>query len=243
MTATVTNTTTSTATTPATAAHTTAQIIAKASQALPHKFVVGLTGGIGAGKTSIAREFIALGITEVDADQIARAVVAPGQPLLASIVAAFGSDMLLADGSLHRQRLRQLIFSDSSAKATLNGLMHPAIRQALLQALTEAQSDYVLLTAPLLLENGLQAYVDTLLVIDVTPEVQMARTIARDKVDRSQVEAILAAQCSRQERCRWADHVIDNNAPLNAARLQELQLQILHLDQIYRQMARKKLAD
>lgn len=219
------------------------QQVIKASLALPDKFVVGLTGGIGAGKTSIAREFIALGITEVDADQIARAVVAPGQPLLASIVDTFGDDMLLADGSLHRQRLRQLIFSDTSAKAKLNALMHPAIRHALLQALAQSQGDYVLLTAPLLLENGLQAYVDTLLVIDVLPEVQIARTIARDKVDRSQVDAILAAQYQRDERCRWADHVIDNNTPLSAARQHELQRQIQQLDQIYRQMARKKLAE
>lgn len=200
-------------------------------------FIVGLTGGIGSGKTTVANLFAALGIALVDADIVARQVVAPGQPALAAIVSQFGPQILRADGQLHRALLRQLIFSDVEAKRWLDQLLHPLIREHMLQQLQQASSPYVLLVAPLLIENGLTPFVDQLLVVDVTPATQLQRTSNRDQVSEQQVTAIMASQCSRASRLELADQIINNDG--DAATLPE---KVAQLHQIYLTMAAEKLA-
>ncbi len=200
-------------------------------------FIVGLTGGIGSGKTTVANLFAALGIALVDADIVAREVVAPGQPALAAIASHFGQQVLTADGQLDRAALRSLVFSDASAKAWLNQLLHPQIRQQLLQQLQQAQSPYVLLVAPLLIENGLTAVVDQVLVVDVDPDLQLQRTVQRDHVSPDQVAAIMASQCQRSIRLQSADQIISNETDVAA-----LTDKIAILHQLYLDMAAEKLA-
>ncbi|CUS47381.1 MAG: dephospho-CoA kinase CoaE [Idiomarinaceae bacterium HL-53] len=192
---------------------------------LNEKFIVGLTGGIGSGKSAVTRRFEALGIQVVDADVAARDVVMPGSRALAAIVDAFGPTVVDQNGQLIRKALRALVFSDEEKKAILNKIMHPAIREHMLSQLLQADSDYVILSAPLLLENKLDTWVNRVLVIDVPPETQVSRTIHRDNVDRLQVLAIMQAQMNREERLEKADDVIDNSGPESAL---DKQVQVLH---------------
>lgn len=177
-------------------------------------WVLGVTGGIGAGKTAITNQLQVWGIEIVDADVIAREVVALGKPALAEITARFGEDILLADSNLDRAKLRDIIFAEPSQKEWLNNLLHPIIRQSIIDALSQSTSAYVVLSAPLLFENGLQKYCDHTLLVDVPVEVQLARTSKRDNVDAAQVNAIIAAQMSRQEKRSLADDIIDNSGAL-----------------------------
>ena len=199
--------------------------------------MVGLTGGIGSGKTTVANLFAKHGITLVDADVIARDAVAIGSPGLAAITEHFGPQVLQNDGSLNRAWLRQQIFADAVAKAWLNALLHPLIRQEILQQLSQAQSPYVLLVAPLLIENGLTALSDQVLVVDVQPETQIRRTSVRDGVPAGQVEAILAAQCSREQRLAVATQLINNDVDHI-----DLAEQVAVLHEFYLQLALEKLA-
>lgn len=178
------------------------------------RWVLGVTGGIGAGKTAITNQLQVWGIEIVDADVIAREVVALGKPALAEITARFGEDILLTDGNLDRAKLRDIIFTEPSQKEWLNNLLHPIIRQSIIDALSQSTSAYVVLSAPLLFENGLQKYCDHTLLVDVPVEVQLARTSKRDNVDAAQVNAIIAAQMSRQEKRSLADDIIDNSGAL-----------------------------
>ncbi|RVU33115.1 dephospho-CoA kinase [Rheinheimera riviphila] len=201
------------------------------------KFIVGLTGGIGSGKTTVANLFADLGIVLVDADVVARQVVEPGQPALTEIATHFGLQMLQADGSLNRPLLRERIFSDGAAKSWLDQLLHPLIRQQMLLQLQNAGSPYALLVAPLLIENGLTRVVDQLLVVDIQPETQILRTSLRDKVSQQQVAAIMASQCDRQQRLQLADQIINNDQ--DAAALPE---KVRQLHQVYLALAAEKLA-
>jgi dephospho-CoA kinase len=200
-------------------------------------FIVGLTGGIGSGKTTVANLFAALGIVLVDADVVARQVVEPGQPALTAIAEHFGHEMLQANGSLNRPLLREKIFSDGAAKNWLDQLLHPLIRQQMLLQLQNAVSPYALLVAPLLIENGLTSAVDQLLVVDIQPETQILRTSLRDKVSQQQVAAIMASQCERQQRLQLADQIINNDQ--DAAGLVE---KVRQLHQVYLALAAEKLA-
>ncbi|HEH9405594.1 dephospho-CoA kinase [Aeromonas bestiarum] len=173
-------------------------------------YVVAITGGIGSGKTTIANQFAELGIDVVDADVIAREVVEPGAPALAAIAAHFGPDVIAADGQLDRRSLRERVFSDPDAKAWLNALLHPLIRQEMLRQCAAAHSPYCLLVVPLLVENKLTDLANRVLVIDVDEATQIERTCRRDGVSREQAQAILAAQASRAERLAAADDVLDN---------------------------------
>ena len=199
--------------------------------------VVGLTGGIGSGKTTVANLFAKLGVTLIDADVIAREVVAIGSEALRQIVAKFGADALLSDGKLNRAWLRSRVFADESAKQWLNALMHPLIRTEIQRQLNTAQSAYVLLVAPLLIENGLTALTSQVLVVNVSTATQIRRTCARDQVSISQVEAILAAQCSQSQRLAHADQVIDNDS--DGIDLSE---QVAELHAFYLHLASEKLA-
>lgn len=186
--------------------------------------VVGVTGGIGSGKTTVTDLFAAQGIQVVDADLVARQVVEPGQPCLQRLQDKFGDAVLTDNGELNRPWLRQKIFSDEAAKAQVNAIMHPAIRTELLKQLHAATSAYVILSAPLLVENNLTKLCDRVLVVDVSTAEQRRRTLTRDSVSEAQVDAILAAQASRQERLAVADDVIDNNGPQSALADQVAQL-------------------
>ena len=175
-------------------------------------YVVAITGGIGSGKTTVANQFAALGIEVVDADLIAREVVAPGTPALAAITSHFGPEILTEQGLLDRRVLRERIFSDPAAKSWLNALLHPIIRSEMLRQCAAANSPYCLLVVPLLVENRLTELADRVLVIDVDEATQIERTCRRDGVSREQAQAILASQASRSERLAMADDVLDNQS-------------------------------
>lgn len=188
-------------------------------------FVVGLTGGIGSGK-SAATDFLAhQGITIVDADLASRVVVEPGQPALLRIAEYFGQHVIADDGSLDRRTLRDIVFADPDALKTLEGITHPAIGDELRRQIAASQSPYTVLVSPLLLETSQKALVDRILVIDASAELQVERTMARDQVPEAQVAAIMKAQLARTTRLDQADDVVENHGSLEA--LHE-QLQPLH---------------
>lgn len=186
--------------------------------------VIGLTGGIGSGKTTVANLFGDYGIDLIDADIIARDVVAIGSVGLARIVEKFGSSILLADGNLDRSQLRAAIFSDPHLKNWLNQLLHPLIREQMLADIDRATSPYCLLIVPLMVENNLQTLTDRLLVVDVDQQTQIMRTQQRDNVSLEQIKNILAAQASRQQRLDVADDIICNNGDNQALLTQVAQL-------------------
>ncbi|NVD05681.1 dephospho-CoA kinase [Vibrio sp. JPW-9-11-11] len=175
-------------------------------------FVVGLTGGIASGKTTVANLFQQqFGIEIVDADVVAREVVEPGSAGLNAIVERFGGQILTEQGSLNRTQLREIIFSQPDEKRWINTLLHPMIRERMLQQLRDVQSPYALLVIPLMVENNLQSLANKVIVVDVEPEIQIARTIQRDNVDAKQAESILASQATREQRLAIADYVIKNS--------------------------------
>ncbi|MBM7455455.1 dephospho-CoA kinase [Oceanisphaera litoralis] len=176
-------------------------------------YIVGLTGGIGSGKSTVADFFAELGVEVVDADIIARQVVAPGEPALAAIAARFGPEIIAADGNLDRRELRRRVFANPAEKDWLDALLHPLIRERMISACAAARSPYCLLVVPLLVENKLTGLCRRVLVVDVSPEQQLARTTRRDKADEAQIRAIMAAQASREQRLAAADDVIDNKDP------------------------------
>lgn len=176
------------------------------------KFVVGLTGGIGCGKTTVTALFAKLGVQHIDADIVAREVVKPGTACLQAITQYFGNEILLATGELNRAMLRQRVFTDAASKIWLEQLLHPAIRQQILAQLQALTSPYALLIAPLLLENKLDQHVQRVLVIDLPESMQLQRAMARDNADEQQIKAIMAAQLSRSERLKLADDIITNDS-------------------------------
>ncbi|ASG84961.1 dephospho-CoA kinase [Salmonella enterica subsp. diarizonae] len=180
------------------------------------RYTVALTGGIGSGKSTVADAFADLGITVIDADIIARQMVEPGQPALNAIAEHFGSELIASDGTLRRRALRERIFSHPEEKAWLNALLHPLIQQETQRQFQQATSPYVLWVVPLLVENRLYQKANRVLVVDVTPETQLMRTMLRDDVTREHVEHILAAQATREARLAVADDVIDNNGAPDA---------------------------
>lgn len=193
--------------------------------------IVGLTGGIGSGKSTVARAFGSLGIGWVDADDVAREVVMPGEPALAAIREHFGNDVLHADGTLNRSALRSIVFDNPTERKWLESVTHPRVRERILVHLErlQRQSPYVLLVSPLLFESGQDKLVDRTVVVDVPVELQLSRTRARDDVSEAQVHAILAAQLPREERLTKANDVIDNSGD-HASMMQ----QVTQLDQHYR---------
>ena len=176
--------------------------------------VVGLTGGIGSGKSSVAALFLTLGVPFVDADIVAREVVEPGEPALERISGHFGSAVIQADGTLDRAALRQLVFADPPARQWLEQCLHPVIRERLISQLRRARGPYVLLVSPLLLETDQARLCERVIVVDVPVETQVERTARRDANSRDQVERIIAAQMPRDERLQKADELIDNTQPL-----------------------------
>ncbi len=174
-------------------------------------WTLGLTGGIGSGKSAAAQHFIDLGIHVVDADHAARWVVEPGRPALEQIARHFGGGVLQADGQLDRAALRQLIFEDPQQRRWLEALLHPLIAGEIASHLARAQSPYAILVSPLLVESGQAQMTQRILVIDAPQQLQIERTLLRDQVSEQQVQAILQAQASREERLRHADDVLVND--------------------------------
>lgn len=191
---------------------------------------VGLTGGIASGKSTVARLFAAVGVPIVDSDIIAREVVAPGQPLLASIAERLGPSALAPDGSLDRPAVRELVFANPAARAELEALTHPAIRAELERRSESATGPYVLLAIPLLVEKNLSHIVDRVLVVDCDESLQIRRLQARDGATLEQAKAILGAQVSRAARLQAADDVILNTGDLHQLRDQVAVLHGKYLD-------------
>jgi dephospho-CoA kinase len=195
--------------------------------------VIGLTGGIGCGKSAVADLFAEQGISIIDTDQIARQFTTVGEPALAAITNEFGMDFLLPDGELDRSRLRHLIFSAPEAKKKLEAILHPMIRDEVRRRLALAQSPYAIVAIPLLLETGAyREMVQRVLVVDCSEAQQVERVIARNGLDEAEVRAIMAHQLALQERLRQADDIVDNHGSRSA-----LRSQVEHLHQRYIKLA------
>lgn len=174
-------------------------------------WTLGLTGGIGSGKSAAAQHFIDLGVHVIDADHAARWVVEPGRPALEQIARHFGDGVLQADGQLDRAALRKLIFEVPEQRRWLEALLHPLIAEEIVSHLARAESPYAILVSPLLIESGQSRMTQRILVIDVPQQLQIERTLQRDQISEQQVQAILQAQASREERLRHADDVLVND--------------------------------
>ncbi len=194
---------------------------------------IGLTGGIGSGKSEVARLFAELGAPVIDTDVIARELVEPGQPALQEITNTFGSDILDADGRLDRAQLRARVFEDPEKRRRLEAILHPRIRARALELADAADVPYCLLVIPLLVETGNDYPLDRVLVVDAPEATRIARVEARDALPPEQIQSILASQASREQRLAIADDVIVNDAGLD-----QLREAVKQLDQQYRQAAR-----
>lgn len=198
-------------------------------------FVVGLTGGIGSGKSVAAGEFARLGATVVDADAIAHQLSEPGGAAVASIRRLFGGDFVLASGAMDRKKMRERVFSDAAARRSLEALLHPMIREESKRRIEAASGPYVVHVVPLLVESGdYRDRVDRVLVVDAPQETRIRRAAARSLLSEDEVRAIMRTQASRAERLAAADDVIDNGGTLDA-----LQKQVGALHARYLTMAGK----
>ena len=193
---------------------------------------VGLTGGIGSGKSTAAKFFANLGVTVIDLDQISRELVEPGTPALEQITERFGSVILQKNGGLNRGKLGEIVFSNKEDKEWLEKLLHPKIRERQQALIDSATDPYVLIEIPLLAENQLQKTVDRVLVVDVEEQTQVSRAAKRDNRSQTEIAAILNAQASREDRLQIADDVINNDGDTD-----ELQNQVDHLHERYLQLA------
>jgi len=178
-------------------------------------FIVGVTGGIGCGKSAVTDRFAALGVPVIDADRVARTVVEPGQPALVEIVEQFGAAALNADGTLNRAWLREAIFADPQAKTTLEQILHPRIRAEMHHQLEQFDTAYAIFSIPLLFETGQDKHVNRILVVDCPPELQLSRVTRRDQTGEAQTKAIIASQIAREQRLAKADDIIDNSGSLD----------------------------
>jgi dephospho-CoA kinase len=191
---------------------------------------VGLTGGIASGKSLVANMFAKLGPEIVDADRVAREVVAPGEPVLAALREAFGAEVLSSRGELDRAALRKLVFADAEKRRTLDALLHPLIRARLLARLDQVRGPYAIIAVPLLVETDFAALVDRIAVVDCPESVQLERLMRRDGIPRTEAVAMIAAQADRATRLRAAHDVIDNSGDVEATRRQVALLHHRYLD-------------
>ena len=191
-------------------------------------WILGISGGIGSGKTAATDYFQTLGIDVINADIVAREIVQVGEPALAAIAEHFGQHILQADGTLNRAALREIVFADPAQRKALEAITHPAIRQRLHEQCLAAQSPYAILASPLLWESGQASLTQRSLLIDVSEETQLARASQRDGVSEAQIRAIMAAQWTREQRLAAADDVISNEGSVA-----ELQQQINDIHQTY----------
>ena len=198
-------------------------------------FTVGLTGGIGCGKTTVADLFAARGAAVIDTDQIAHALTAPQGAAMPALIAEFGADFATPDGAMDRAKMRALVFADPGARARLEGILHPRIREATAAAALIATGPYVMFVVPLLIESGTwRERVARVLAIDCPEEVQVARVMARNGLPEAQVRAIMATQVSRAQRRLAADDLILNDAGVDALLPQVERLHAFYLDEAAR---------
>jgi len=193
--------------------------------------VIGLTGGIGSGKSTVAELFHQLGVPIIDTDVIARQLVEPGQPAFQKIISSFDS-ILTADGHIDRNKLREIIFNEPDKRIELEQILHPRIEDVAKQMLASFNSEYVVIVIPLLAENGKWPFIDRVLVIDCDPQRQLERAMKRDSATAQQISKIIQAQASRQQRLDIADDIILNDHDHSA-----LKEQVQVLDHKYRQLA------
>ena len=198
------------------------------------QFVVGITGGIGSGKSAVTDYLETKGITVVDADKVARVVVEPGTSGLAAIAEHFGRNILLPNGMLDRAALRKIVFDKPDERKVLEGITHPLIREEIARQLSEAGSPYVVLASPLLLESGQSSFADYVVVVDVPESVQLSRTMTRDGNSEQLVKSIMAVQLDRETRLARSDTSISNEGTL-----EELYTRVdaLHADLLRRAQA------
>ena len=194
---------------------------------------IGLTGGIGSGKTEASRAFSRLGATIIDTDLIARELVEPGQTALSEISATFGAQLIDASGRLDRSQLRQAVFANPEQRQKLESILHPRIRERAMALANQAETPYCILVIPLLVESALDYPLDRILVIDTPQELQYRRVAARDAVTTSEIDAILATQASREKRLAVADDIV-----VNDSNLEHLHNEIERLHHCYLQLAR-----
>jgi dephospho-CoA kinase len=194
--------------------------------------IVGLTGGIGSGKSEASKRFSNRSVLVVDADVVARQVVEPGQAALTHIATHFGANILDTTGNLNRSKLREIIFSDPAEKQWLESLLHPIINAEIRHQLTNSTTVYSILASPLLLETQQFQLVDRILVIDTSEQLQLERASHRDKNNEAQIKAIMQTQLSRQERCARATDIIQNHGSID-----ELDAQVEKLHQLYLELA------
>lgn len=198
-------------------------------------YVVGLTGGVGSGKSTIAARFAKLGIDVINADALSRDVVKVGSPALNQISARFGNSILTSDGDLNRAKLRQIVFADSEQRLWLETLLHPLIEGLILKHIAECKSEYCILESPLLLETRQHLLVDRILVVDVSEATQLQRTMQRDNSDEKTIRAIMAAQMVREDRLKRADDIVINEESQNS-----LESQVEKLHKLYIELAGKE---
>ncbi len=193
---------------------------------------IGLTGGIGSGKTAASDHFASLGAEVIDTDLLSRELVEPGQVALAEIAVTFGPEVLAMDGRLDRKALREIVFADPDARKRLETILHPRIRDAMLARADHARAPYVVFVIPLLIETGQQDLVDRVLLIDVPEDLQRTRVAARDGLDDAQIDDILQAQTERETRLHHADDVICNDGDIKKLHTAIEKLHRKYLDQV-----------
>lgn len=196
---------------------------------------IGLTGGIGSGKTAVSDAFAKLGVQIIDTDILSRELVRPGSATLKKITEYFGNSILLESGELDRRRLRDIIFTDLEKKTWLEQLLHPEISQLVHKALAACTGDYVMVVVPLLFETGQYAFLDRVLVVDSPENLQLQRVLARDKTNPVQAERIMAEQLGRLQRLALADDIIVNDGSLA-----DLQEKVNELHEQYRRLSKQK---
>jgi dephospho-CoA kinase len=199
-------------------------------------FCIGLTGGIGSGKTEASREFSRLGASVIDTDLIARELVEPGQAALSEISATFGEQLIDESGRLDRSQLRRAVFSNPEQRKKLESILHPHIRERAITLAEQAHTPYCVLVIPLLVESALDFPLDRVLVIDAPRELQIQRVAARDAVTATEIDAILTTQASREKRLAVADDVVVNDSDL-----EQLHNEIERLHHFYLRLARGQI--
>lgn len=193
-------------------------------------FVVGLTGGIGSGKTTVAELFSKKGISIIDADLITRELTRPGELALTKIIEHFGKNILNQDGSLDRKKLRKIIFTSPAERHWLEELLHPLVRNEMKNQAQKAQSPYSIAVIPLLFETEKNPLIKRVLVVDAPEEIQIERAHLRDQLSKDEIETVLKSQISREKRLAGADDVIDNRGSLEDLAIQVNQLHGLYLN-------------
>ena len=195
---------------------------------------IGLTGGIGSGKSTACRIFSDLGVPVIDADQIAHELSAKGQPAHLDIILAFGDKVIRSDGELDRSKIREIIFNDDDARLKLEGILHPLIYNEIDKQVSKLDHDYCIICIPLLIESGATNKVDRILVIDTPVEQQIKRTVARDGMDQNMITRIINTQVTRNERLSIADDIISNDGDIES-----LKKQIIDLNDRYKNLSGK----